>query len=323
MPKVSIIIPTYNREKYLPLALDSILNQTFKDYEIIVIDDGSTDNTRQAIKPYEEKIQYLYQDNAGVSAARNAGIRQAKGEWLAFLDSDDEWVPDYLFIQMETARKHSRIYMQTTDAFVIALNGEAESYYKIHGTFPEFKKKDYLYIEKPFTFILKYGACQTAATIIRHEAVIKAGLFDTSLERTEDYDLMARVALQGPLGMIRKGLVNVYRRNEKTECLTHQCAVNPIAYRESNERIFEKLKRIDTLTHKERKTVNGSLSANRRTIGNLLLQNGDRKGAKDCFKQALFIDPSIASLSKYILSFLPAKTNLWIMERKLYLKTKK
>lgn len=100
MPKVSIIIPAYNCAPYITDAMKSVLNQTYKDYEIIVVDDGSTDNTREImeeyIKKYSEKIRYLYQENKGVCAARNKGIKEAEGKYLAFLDQDDIWLREFL-----------------------------------------------------------------------------------------------------------------------------------------------------------------------------------------------------------------------------------
>ena len=97
MPKVSIIIPTYNRANLLPRAIKSVLSQTFKDFELIVINDGSTDNTEEVIKKFQkkdERIKYiLHKDNKGEAAARNTGIRIAKGEYIASHDSDDEWLP--------------------------------------------------------------------------------------------------------------------------------------------------------------------------------------------------------------------------------------
>jgi tetratricopeptide (TPR) repeat protein len=180
-----------------------------------------------------------------------------------------------------------------------------------------------LFLEEPFRFVVKHGPWQIGSTIILRDAITKAGLFDTSLKISEDFDLMARVALQGPFGMIREELVNIYRRDESIKCLTAQAKKNPIQARESNERIYEKLKRIETLKYRECKALNGLLSANRRAIGNLLLETGNIKGARDCYKRALFIDPSLASLGKYILSYLPAKTNLWISEKNMNLKAKK
>src|SRR6267143_1280624 len=117
MPLISVIIPTYNRERFVIKAIDSILNQTVKDYEIIVIDDGSTDGTRTALEAYSKKIRYIYQENAGVSSARNAGIKKAQGEWMAFLDSDDEWTKDYLSTQMAHIRKYPHAVVHMTNAF--------------------------------------------------------------------------------------------------------------------------------------------------------------------------------------------------------------
>ncbi|MCM8782638.1 MAG: glycosyltransferase family 2 protein, partial [Candidatus Omnitrophica bacterium] len=96
MSKVNIIIPTYNRSLFLCKAIESILAQTFNDFEIIVVDDGSTDNTRSVLEKYGYPIRYLYQQKQGRSEARNTGIKIAKGEYIAFLDDDDIWMPDKL-----------------------------------------------------------------------------------------------------------------------------------------------------------------------------------------------------------------------------------
>ncbi len=98
--KVSVIIPTYNRADYIVRAINSVLAQTYRNYEIIVVDDGSTDETRALLEPYANYVNYVYQDNAGPAAARNKGISLAKGEWLAFLDSDDTWLPNKLEVQL-------------------------------------------------------------------------------------------------------------------------------------------------------------------------------------------------------------------------------
>jgi len=96
MPKVSVIIPTYNNANQICEAIDSVLAQTFKDYEIIVVDDGSIDNTKKRIMKYGDKIKYLYQRNKGPSGARNKGIIESQGEYIAFLDADDLWLKDFL-----------------------------------------------------------------------------------------------------------------------------------------------------------------------------------------------------------------------------------
>ncbi len=101
MPEISVIIPAFNAGRFINRTIDSVLAQTYKDYELIVVDDGSTDNTGEAVKSYGEKVRYIYQPNAGDGPARNTGINAAKGRWIAFLDHDDEWPPEKLVAQMK------------------------------------------------------------------------------------------------------------------------------------------------------------------------------------------------------------------------------
>ena len=108
-PRVSVVIPTYNRAGCLPRAIDSVLAQTFDDYEIIVIDDGSSDNTSEVLAAYGDRVCVVKQVNQGVSAARNHGIRVARGEFVAFLDSDDEWLPRKLEAQVQYLNSHSDV----------------------------------------------------------------------------------------------------------------------------------------------------------------------------------------------------------------------
>jgi glycosyltransferase involved in cell wall biosynthesis len=302
MPRVSVIIPTYNRERFVVKAIRSALNQSLQDREIIVVDDGSTDRTRRALEPYRSRIQYIYQDNAGVSAARNAGIKAARGEWLAFLDSDDEWTPEYLTKQTQWAGEAPGVCMQTADCLLVQLNGKTTRYFEISRALPEFKGEDYLFVREPFRFVIEHGPWQVGATIIRSDAIRSAGLFDTNLRISEDLDLMARVALQGPFGMVREALVYIYRREESTECLTQQAKNNPLQARESDELLYEKLARIEALKPRQRRALNAVMSANRRAIGNLLLKDGRMIEAKNCFKRALSMDHSMRSLGKYVLS---------------------
>jgi glycosyltransferase involved in cell wall biosynthesis len=107
MPTVTVIIPTYNRCNPLVQAINSVLAQSYKDFELLVIDDGSTDNTRQVISAISDsRIKYIYKDNGGVSSARNAGIAQANGKYIAFLDSDDFWPENYLFTMVNSLRNN-------------------------------------------------------------------------------------------------------------------------------------------------------------------------------------------------------------------------
>ncbi len=112
MPTVSVIIPTYNRRAYVQEAIDSVLAQTYTDYEIIVIDDGSTDGTGEALRErYGDKIIYEWQENQGLSAARNRGIESSRGQYIALLDSDDLWMPEKLERQVACLSQHPEVAM--------------------------------------------------------------------------------------------------------------------------------------------------------------------------------------------------------------------
>ena len=103
---VSVVMPAYNSEKYIAESIESVLNQTFKNFEIIVVDDGSTDNTRKIISDYKDnRIRYYYQENLGSGAARNLGLSNSRGNWIAFLDSDDLWNPVKLEEQLKCCYK--------------------------------------------------------------------------------------------------------------------------------------------------------------------------------------------------------------------------
>jgi len=139
--KVSVIIPTYNCAKYLPQAIESILNQTYKDYEIIIVDDGSTDNTKEIISVYQSKIKYIYQDNAGVSKARNTGIQNSTGMYIAFLDADDRWLPFKLELQIKCFEKLPNVDLIFSDFSAIKQNRiiYKSYFYKAFNIFKEFK----------------------------------------------------------------------------------------------------------------------------------------------------------------------------------------
>src|SRR5437867_1708261 len=116
MPKVSIVIPTYNYGRYVVEAVESVLNQSFQDREVIVVDDGSTDDTRERLERFRGRIRYIYQRNKGLPAARNTGIRAARGAYVAFLDSDDLWLPEKLALQVPILDTRQQVGMVYTDA---------------------------------------------------------------------------------------------------------------------------------------------------------------------------------------------------------------
>jgi len=180
---VSIIIPTYNRREMLKEAIDSVLAQDYAEKEIIIVDDGSTDGTRDLTKEYQGRIKYIYTENSGVSAARNIGIKEAKGELIAFLDSDDLWMPAKLSYQVEYFNDNPDIHICQTEEIWIR-NGKRVNPKKIH------KKYSGWIFEKCIPLCI----VSPSAVMIRKKLFDNIGLFDEDMPACEDYDLWLRIA---------------------------------------------------------------------------------------------------------------------------------
>ncbi|MEA2091113.1 MAG: glycosyltransferase [Campylobacterota bacterium] len=196
--QISVVIPTYNRYEALKRALASVYAQTHKAKEIIIIDDGSTDETSQIIKLFPD-IKYFYQKNSGVSSARNLGIEKSESEWIAFLDSDDEWHPDKLGEHLELHLSQPELLMSYTDEKWIRDSKEVKlpkKYRKFGGDI--FKES------------LSHCIIAPSATLIHKELLNRVGCFDESLEVCEDYDLWLRVAIDNEIGLIDKKLIIKY-----------------------------------------------------------------------------------------------------------------
>jgi glycosyltransferase involved in cell wall biosynthesis len=197
MPSVSVIIPTFNRSRWLIRAIRSVLNQTFRDYEVIVVDDGSSDDTYQALIPSMPMIRYVRQQvNRGVSAARNSGIRRADAPWIAFLDSDDYWLEDKLSIQMEfLERNPGTLACQTEEIWI--RDGRRVNPRTRH--------------RKPsgdiFAQSLKLCLVSPSSVVLKRSLLNEIGLFDESLPAAEDYDLWLRISCRYPVYLIDRALV--------------------------------------------------------------------------------------------------------------------
>lgn len=314
MPKISVIIPTYNRETFVTKAIDSILHQTFKDYEIIVIDDGSTDNTHKVLEPYRADIQYVRQENSGVSAARNKGIRLAKGEWVAFLDSDDEWLPEYLSYQMQGVSRNPHVCAHITNSLII-INGNMENNFELFNFLPKFKEDSFITLQRPLCSIIKYHLFGLPCIIIKRKILLNMNLLNIDLRISEDYDLICRLALQGPFGICKEPLVHLYRRDESVQNLSAQRKEQGMYYYKSRISVLEMLRNSEKLTLLEKKMLLNVLSSKRRALANLLIRVGKKKEAIINYKKAFYTYPSIKSLVKYIVSFLPTKVALLFIRK--------
>jgi glycosyltransferase involved in cell wall biosynthesis len=180
---VSVIIPTYNRAVKLCEAIESVLAQDYSEKEIIVVDDGSTDDTAEVVKSFGNEVDYIFTENGGVSRARNVGISRGSGELIAFLDSDDLWLPGKLKRQVEFLQTNPEIHICQTEEVWIR-NGKRVNPKNIH-------KK---YSGWIFEHCIPRCIVSPSAVAIRREIFDDVGLFDETMPACEDYDLWLRIA---------------------------------------------------------------------------------------------------------------------------------
>ena len=195
-PKVSVIIPTYNRGWVLREAIDSVLAQDYTDYELIVVDDGSTDNTREILDSYGRDIIVLQQPNKGVSAARNRGIAESRAQLVALLDSDDIWLPQKLTRQVA-------FFKSNPDALIC----QTEETWVRNGVRVNPKKRHHKFSGMIFEPSLALCLVSPSAVMIRKTLFDTVGLFDESLPACEDYDLWLRVSCRYPVFLIDEPLI--------------------------------------------------------------------------------------------------------------------
>ena len=192
---ISVFIPTYNRVERLGKAIDSVLNQSHQDFELIIVDDGSDDNTAEVIAGYSSGIIYLRQDNSGPAASRNRGIEKARYDLLAFLDSDDWYAENKLEAQMEA--------MQQNPSFLISHT--QETWYR-NGTILNQKVKHRKNSGDIFKQSLELCAVGMSTVMVRRETFERYGLFDEDLPCCEDYDLWLRVSAEQEFLLVEEPL---------------------------------------------------------------------------------------------------------------------
>jgi len=199
---VSVIIPTFNRREYVCQAIDSVLTQTWTDYEIVVVDDGSTDGTASALHTrFGKRIEYVYQSNRGESAARNEAIRRSRGQYLALLDSDDLWMPTKLERQVAMLESRPEMGLVSCHVNVITAEGEPVGAGPMH---PE-QTSDVVSLES----LALASPVHASTIVVRRSCLTQVGGFDENIRYGEDWDLCLRIAAKHPIGFVLEPLVEL------------------------------------------------------------------------------------------------------------------
>jgi glycosyltransferase involved in cell wall biosynthesis len=269
VPFVSVIIPTYNRARLLGRAIQSILNQTYPNFEIIIVDDCSSDNTENVVRSLcDERIRYIRQEkNTGAVVARNRGIKAAIGEYVAFQDSDDEWLPEKLEKQMK--------------AFEIGppdLGVVYTSYWRIdrgRGVYwpPSYLKQTYGRIHDA---LLENNFIDTPTAVVRKECFEKVGLFE-NLPRLQEWDLWLRISKRYSFGHVNEPLVNAYLQPDS---ISRNMNASVIAREYILKKYFKEISKKPRL-----------LRHHYFEIGTLHCLNGEIESGRSYFLKAIRINP--------------------------------
>lgn len=276
-PAVSVIMPAFRVAEYIAEALDSVLAQTFDDYEIIVVNDGSpdTEELEHVIAGYQDRIVYLKQENRGLSGARNTAIRAARGEFIALLDPDDRWEPNYLAVQIAAMRKDPSIDVLYSNALIFG-----DSPYAGRELMEVFPTRGEVVFERVITQECNVLICATA----RRQAVLNAGLFDETLRSCEDFDLWLRILKAGGRISYHTQTLARYRRRPGS------LSSDPVSMLKHYLQVLYKVERSLALTSSEQKAVRQRCSYVRATLslheGKRAFFQGDVASAIDKLTEA-------------------------------------
>jgi glycosyltransferase involved in cell wall biosynthesis len=293
-PRFSIIIPAYNRERYIGAAIGSAFSQRDPAEEIIVVDDGSTDGTSQVVHEFTggPVIRYFHQRNQGPAAARNYGAAAAKGNWLAFLDADDIWHPDKLLIQAEYIRKHPQVYMFWCDVDYMDEGGNPRE---------PFEWNDRL---APLMF--NRPMCPIPSTVVLRKDIFSLlGGFNQQMRCYEDGEFFMRVAARFPIHFIDRTLVT-YRchRNQLHRSVLHRAMSWPYMYD-----LLDQLWRDDP---QKKAILNAVSAANHTHVGKHYLRKGDLEEARRHFRMGFKQKPLLwRNLRRWAVSYVPGVRTIY------------
>jgi glycosyltransferase involved in cell wall biosynthesis len=265
MPLVTAAIPTYNRARYVGEAIESVLAQTYRDLDVLVVDDGSTDETPEVAGRYGDRIRYLRQENRGRSAARNAAVEAARGELIAFCDSDDRWLPDKVERQVAALRDGVGMvhgHIEAIDPEGRVLPEETEFHQRL---FREAHRGGVTYAGYAWEC-----RCFSSTVLIRAEAFERVGLYDTSL-LLDDYDLYLRLALEYEILFLDERPLSQYRLHPE-QMTAYELTTGQIQTAEKHLRILDRRDGVPD-ERRARRNFNLMLARSHRVLG-------DRRAAR-------------------------------------------
>jgi glycosyltransferase involved in cell wall biosynthesis len=315
---ISVVVPTFNRSKIVMAAIESVLAQTYPAFEIIVIDDGSSDGTGEMLQRFinersrsgkaAPEIRYFYQSNQGQSAARNVGIAEARGEWIAFLDSDDPWDPEKLEWQ---ARAITQFKDESDACFTDARlsNNLSMNTTAFRSTDPHFDRPMGIFPGAALCLTKAFGTCWLQTFVIRTDVIRRLGGFDRDLRFAEDQDFLFRLALTTNYCYVNKPLVSIDRTDIHSDPSTAPRPWDSVEVRlQGRQFMYEKwLKLGAALSPTVRKSCVENLRAIHSAQANLYLESGNYPKARVAIETALKYQIKLTLVGKWLLVHLAPK----------------
>lgn len=296
--RLSVVIPTFDRARIVCRAIESALAQSMPADEVIVVDDGSRDDTHAVVKQYGGRVRYIYQTNAGVSAARNRGIEAAKGEWIAFLDSDDEWLTEKLAIQIREVSQRPDVHVHVANGAFVVDEREQIDLLQMRGETSLAAGSSV--IERPFTRVLR-SCFLMPGCVARRDLLIKAGLFNPQYSLFEDMDLYARMSVLSPFGVCGRPLVRVIRQGDPRNNLSRQGILNRAFAQETLISIFGNLTNFTGLNEDESRLLDKMLSWARFALAGEQFKMGRGNLARKSLLDSMRASVSIPSVGRGVL----------------------
>jgi glycosyltransferase involved in cell wall biosynthesis len=275
MPAVSVVIPSYNYARYLPAAIESVLAQTFRDFEIIVVDDGSTDDTPQAVRAFDGVIRYIRQTNQGVSRARNLGISQSRGHYVAFLDADDEWLPEKLEWQIAALRDAPTSQACFVTSLVVDESGKIIVEQRARQPVEHSEE------------LVRFGNIvhgSSSSVMCARSLLESVGGFDARLSDCADWDLWIRLVKLTPFLNVDRPLVRIRRHSLS---MTRQVALRERDSRQVLENALETMVDGPDTTATRR----AALGRNAMVLAGSYFHVGDYRSFLRCAWEAVMTDP--------------------------------
>lgn len=317
--RVSVVIPTYQRERWIRRAIESALSQTYGPVEVIVVDDGSTDGTAGVVRGMGERVRYMRIENSGPSRARNVGVEAATGEFIAFLDSDDAWHPEKIAVQVEAMDNFGQAGLSFTDAAPSDGAGARVAFFEKSGFAPG---GDVVFIDDPMRVAMLARQPVLLPTMMIRRAVWDGvGGFDELLRVGEDTDLIFRLALATKFCAVNRVLAFYGVSAEREESMGRVVKSDPFVRPLAEERVYANLKGRLNPRCPAMAVATSRLADVRARLGMLYAERGQWPEARQALWHAVAAKPSGRTMAKLGLSIVSPGLLRWVACRRVRTQT--